>query len=424
MKKKVIALFRKSWLPLLLAVLVLIGLTAWENEIPWLSDPSHDTPSAVSVPTNSNVQSNITGSESGAEYADGTTIKLSLLGDIMCHPTQYEAAKINNAYDFSPCFEDIQSDIADADLTLANLETTLAGKEMTYSGYPSFNTPEQLAYALKKTLGVDVVSTANNHALDRMYSGLCHTIDFLDACGLKHTGTYKTQEESTKILIENVSGVKIAFLSYTYGTNGITLSHDKDFAVNYLDRDKIKQDAQNARDAGAAIIIASLHWGTEYAEKPSAEQTALSRWVFENTEVDIISGNHAHAVEPIEFINVVHHSTQKDKEGLVIYAQGNFISDQKTDSANMGIAVNIIVENHPDDKPTIAYVEYFPTWIDETAGAGLRSYRVLNVEKALEAYCSGKDPLLSEADYQEMLSHAINIKKIIPANDRIRYTVK
>lgn len=402
---------KKSWLPVLCAIIILVGLSAWEkNMLPLSSESADTTPSAVSAPTNTSVSE-----------PDNRTVKLTLLGDIMCHPSQYEAAKTAEGYDFRPSFEDIQSDTANADLTLANLETALAGQEMTYSGYPSFNTPEEMAYALKETLGVDVVSTANNHALDRNYSGLCRTIDFLDTYGLKHTGTYKTEEDSEKVLIENVSGVAMAFLSYTYATNGITLPKDKGYAINYLNKDKIKQDAQDAREAGADMIIASLHWGTEYAAEPSAEQTDLARWIFENTEVDIISGNHVHAVQPITFIKVVNKSTGKEKEGLVIYAQGNFMSDQKTDTANMGIAINIILNTHSGGKPTIDYLEYYPTWIDESAGAGLRSYRVLNVEKAIRAYRSGMDPLLNAADYDEMQAYVTKIKKTIPPSTRIRY---
>lgn len=402
---------KKSWASILSAILILVGLTAWEKlMLPLSSQSSSEVPpSAVIAPTNTPIAK-----------TDTHTIQLTLLGDVMCHPAQYEAAKTEEDYDFRPSFEDIAYDTANADLTLANLETTFAGQEATYSGYPSFNTPEEMIDALKDTLGVDVVSTANNHALDRNYSGLCRTIDFLDSYGLKHTGTYKTKEDSGKILIEDVSGLNIAFLSYTYATNGVTLPKGKDYAINYLNRDKIQQDAQKAREAGADLIIASLHWGTEYAADPSTEQKALARWVFENTEVDIISGNHVHTVQPIDFINVVNKLTGKEKEGLVIYAQGNFISDQKTDTANMGIVVNIFLDTRPGEKPTITHLEYYPTWVDESAGAGLRTFRVLHVEKALEAYRSGKDSLLSDADYNEMLAYTSKIEKIIPSSDRIR----
>lgn len=349
-------------------------------------------------------------------------IKLTLLGDIMCHPTQYEAAWTGTDYDFGPSFADIGPYTRSAQLTLANLETTLAGKKRTYSGYPSFNTPEQIAPALKDVLGVDMVSTANNHSLDRHYSGLCATIDYLDEYGLKHTGTYKTKEDSQVIVTAEVNSLKIAFLSYTYGTNGVTLPPDKPFAVNYINRDKIKHDGAQARETGADLVIASMHWGQEYANTPSSEQTDLARWIFTHTEIDIISGNHVHTIQPIEFIRVTRPDTGDEKEGLVVYAQGNFISDQQTDSANMGIVVNLEIEyDTVAASAGVAAVRYFPCWVDETPGAGLQSYRVLHLEKALNDYKAGADPLLSAEDYEQMQQFKDLVRKVITDSERIVY---
>jgi len=412
-------MLRKRWLPVFAAVVLLLSLSVWEKtKTPLASESTELMPAAESA-TSENDSSKTAASE--PEAAESAQMKLTLLGDIMCHPTQYEAAQTSGGYDFNPSFEEIGKNTTLADLTIANLETTLAGKEMTYSGYPSFNTPEQMADAVRNTLGVDVVSSANNHSLDRNFSGLSQTIDFLDQYGLKHTGTYQTAEDSQEILIQEISGLRIAFLSYTYGTNGVTLPEGKAFAVNYLDREKILTDAKMARTLGADLIIASLHWGTEYATKPSAEQVSLATWIFENTEVDIIAGNHVHAVQPITFLQVKSKTTGKEKEGLVIYAQGNFISDQKTDTANMGIMVDIFLDIRSAKKPVITHVAYYPTWVDETPGAGPKTYRVLNVTKALADYQSGQDPLLNSADYAEMLAYVSQIKQTIPSGNKIRF---
>ncbi|MCM1565145.1 MAG: CapA family protein [Dehalobacter sp. 4CP] len=412
-------MLRKRWLPVFAAVVLLLSLTVWEKtKTPLASESTELMPAAESATSESD-SSETAASE--PEAAESTQMKLTLLGDIMCHPTQYEAAQTSGGYDFNPSFEEIGKDTRLADLTIANLETTLAGKEMTYSGYPSFNTPEQMADAVRNTLGVDVVSSANNHSLDRNFSGLSQTINFLDQYGLKHTGTYQTAEDSQEILIQEISGLRIAFLSYTYGTNGVTLPEGKAFAVNYLDREKILTDAKMARTLGADLIIASLHWGTEYATKPSTEQVSLATWIFENTEVDIIAGNHVHAVQPITFLQVKSKTTGKEKEGLVIYAQGNFISDQKTDTANMGIMVDIFLDIRSAKKPVITHVAYYPTWVDETPGAGPKTYRVLNVTKALADYQSRQDPLLNSADYAEMLAYVSQIKQTIPSGNKIRF---
>lgn len=418
---------KKNWKPLLFAVVLLAGIFAWERISPVMFPPQagslqdHANLSGTTeVPSSTPAASELSAPETSQPGVE--KIHLTFLGDMMCHPTQYEAVQTEEGYDFRPSFEDIKEYTSHADLTLANLETTLAGKGKMYGGYPSFNTPEQFALAINDPLGVDVVSTANNHSLDRHFSGLAQTLDFLDQFGLKHTGTYRTEKESEDILLLDVKGMKTAFLSYTYGTNGIVLPADKGFAVNYIDRDKIRRDAQKARDLGADLVIASIHWGQEYANTPSNEQKNLAHWIMENTEVAVISGNHVHAVQPIEFLKVIHKDTGTEKEGLVVYAQGNFISDQKTDTANKGILVDITLDFDLLTKEIqINRVAYTPTFVDETPGAGLKTYRVLNVEKSLQDYPEGKDSLLNEFDYREMLAYVKEVKAFIPSTDRIKY---
>lgn len=406
---------------IILAIFLIVGISVWEKVSPVrLFSLQNQPPQKTGQPEPlSGASSNETVDDPASQTV---SLKLTFLGDIMCHPSQYEAARTADGYDFRPSFEDIRQFTSQADLTLANLETTLAGQELRYSGYPSFNTPEQLALAVKDTLGVDVVSTANNHSLDRLYPGLAQTISFLDHFGLKHTGTYANEEDSEEILIEEVKGLKLAFLSYTYGTNGVKLPQDKLFAVNYINKEKIQKDAQKARDLGADLVIASLHWGQEYASAPSADQQSLAHWLLEKTEVDIISGNHVHAVQPIELIKEISEKDGVAKDGLVIYAQGNFVSDQQTDEANKGILVNLYLEADPVlNTLNIKKVEYLPTWVDETPGAGLKTYRVLNVDKALDDYRQGHDPLLSSEDYREMLDYSSEVKKIIVPTARIVY---
>ena len=129
-------------------------------------------------------------------------ISMSVIGDIMCHNSQYKDAynSSTGTYDFSYVFEDIKNYISSADVAIGNLETTFAGKKRGYSSYPTFNTPEAMAWDLKE-LGIDVLSTTNNHSLDKGYSGLVNTIAELDKVGINHTGTYSSKEESDKILI-------------------------------------------------------------------------------------------------------------------------------------------------------------------------------------------------------------------------------
>ena len=165
------------------------------------------------------------------------TINMVALGDIMCHSTNFKAAYKNGTYDFSGCFTDVQDYISNADLAISNLETTFARENRGYSGYPTFNSPASLGENLFN-IGLDVVSTANNHSLDKGYSGLTSTLDELDRIGLDHMGTYRSTEEQNEILIKDVKGIKFAFLAFTYGTNGIPVPSGKEYCINLIDKQK------------------------------------------------------------------------------------------------------------------------------------------------------------------------------------------
>lgn len=108
------------------------------------------------------------------------------------------------------------------------------------------------------------------------FDGLSRTIDVLDKADIAHTGTYKTQEERDKILIKYIKGLKVAFINYTYGTNGIPIPSGKSFCVNLIDKDLIKKDIETAKSQNADVIIACMHWGTEYQTSSNKEQQELA----------------------------------------------------------------------------------------------------------------------------------------------------
>lgn len=226
-----------------------------------------------------------------------TTFTMTAIGDVMCHNTQYWDAYIKETddYDFSYVFDDINRYIKTADIAIGSLETSFASKECGYSNYPTFNSPDNLAYSLKK-LGLDVLSTAGNHCLDMGFSGLSRTIDILDDADISHLGTYQTQEARDTILFKYVKGIKIAFINYTYGTNGIPIPARKEFCVNLIDKDLMKKDIESTKTQNADIIVVCMHWGTEYRTTANAEQQELADFLFQNG-VDIILENHPHVCQ-------------------------------------------------------------------------------------------------------------------------------
>ena len=183
--------------------------------------------------------------EEEKKVAENATFTMAVTGDIMCHNTQFADAKTANGYDFSYVFEDIKKYIQTADIAIGNLETTFTGSQAGYSGYPTFNTPEILASNLKD-IGFDVLTTSNNHSLDKGYKGVESTIKYLDEADIAHTGTFTSEESQNTILYKSIKGVKIAFLSYTYGTNGIPVPSGKEYCINLIDKDLIKKHIELA----------------------------------------------------------------------------------------------------------------------------------------------------------------------------------
>ena len=185
-----------------------------------------------------------------------TVATLAVCGDAMSHMPLTEDAWNGEKYDYQRIMSAAGPLVSAADYAVVNLETTLAGGP-PYSGYPCFNSPDDMAYALKE-LGFDLCMTANNHSLDKGYSGLSRTLDVLDEAGLAHVGTSRTQEEAdNNIVLADVGGISVAFLGYTYGTNGIPVNKNHPYSINLfnkdylttlstLDKDRISADLEAA----------------------------------------------------------------------------------------------------------------------------------------------------------------------------------
>lgn len=342
---------------------------------------------------------------------EDTNIKMSVIGDIMCHNSQYKDAYdlSAKAYDFSYVFKDVKEYISSADIAIGNLETTFAGKEKGYSNYPRFNTPEQLAQNLSD-LGIDVVSTANNHCMDTNYTGLVSTLKYLDEAKIAHTGTNETAEKQNEILMKDVNGIKIAFLSFTYGTNGIPIPKDKSFAVNLIDDDLILKQIMLAKEQKPDLICASMHWGIEYQLKQNSEQERLKDLLF-NNGVDIILGSHPHVLQPMEKQTVTLEDGIK-KDCFVIYSLGNFMSGQTKENTRSSVILNIdITKNGETGKTTLNKIEYIPIYMYKASTASIQKYKILDIEKTLLDYENGKDKSIGQTTYTILRNELSKIKK-------------
>lgn len=346
------------------------------------------------------------------EEPTDTTFTMTAVGDIMCHNTQYKDAynSETNTYDFSYVFENISSHTKTSDICIGNLETTFAGEDKGYSSYPRFNTPDSLAYELK-SIGFDVLSTAGNHALDMGYDGLSRTINVLNDADISHLGTYTSQEEQDKVLIKFVKGLKIAFINYTYGTNGIQIPSGKNYCVNLNDKELIKKHIDTAKSQNADIIVACMHWGTEYQTKQNTSQEEMADFLIKNG-VNIILGTHPHVLQPYEKKTVTL-DDGSTKDGFVVYSLGNFISDQNAKYTRDSMILNLTITKHVDGTVSVDKVEPVPVYMYKDTSVKNQKMKLIDINKILYNYENFLDSSISENFYNLMKKELNNINSII-----------
>lgn len=398
-----------SILVLAIVVLTIIILARHNIKTSLISLVSSNDTSSENAQNNEEKNEN---EEKDKEVKEDATFTMAVTGDIMCHNTQYKDAydAATDTYDFSYVFEEVKRYIQTADIAVGNLETTFAGAEVGYSSYPTFNTPEALAYNLKD-LGFDVLTTANNHSLDKSYRGIEGTIKYLDDADISHTGTFNSPESQNTILYRYVKGVKIAFLSYTYGTNGIPVPSGKDYCINLIDKDLISKHLELAKEQKPDLICVSMHWGEEYRTTPTKEQEDLANFLFENG-ADVILGNHSHVLEPMEKRTITL-ADGSQKDGFVIYSLGNFISGQVKELTKDTAILNITITKHGDsDKVTIDKVDYTPLYMYK-GSSSTHAFKLLDINSNISAYNAGASDAVSTTLYNTLVSELGKIKKIL-----------
>lgn len=293
-----------------------------------------------------------------AQSSQDTLKKISLLfiGDIMGHDSQIWSAedRESHTYNYEDVFRFIKPVISAEDIAIANFEVTLAGRP--YSGYPQFSSPAALATACKNA-GMDYLVTANNHSADRGNKGIINTIFRLDSIGLPHTGTFLTTEarDSLYPLMIRRDDVTIALLNYTYGLNGNRVTDP--VIANMLDKELITRDIYKAKNENADIIVLFLHWGTEYDTIPQMSQTELADYFF-SAGVDLVIGSHPHVLQKMEWRK----DTAGQKDNIVIYSLGNFVSNQRKPKTDGGAMVRIEF-TRTNDKYKISNAGYHLTWV-------------------------------------------------------------
>lgn len=374
------------------------------------STKSNQKPSASQG--GSNTPSPTDGTELPTEEAPQLVSTATVLstGDILMHGKVINSGKQDDgSYNFDSIFQYVRSYAQAADFSVANLETTLCGTDngYAYAGNPKFNCPDAIVDSLKGA-GFDMLLTANNHADDTSLVGYKRTLNVVREKGLDTLGTYLSADEQ-KWTIEEVNGIKIGMVCYTYSDgfsqNGYPLLNYNEVGengiLNYFTYDKLPEfytQLQGYLDemkaAGAEATVVYLHWGEEYkwktGEGPNANQTAMAQKLCD-MGVDVIVGGHPHVVQPVDLLTS---GTDAEHKTIVLYSMGNAVSNQRKEEMQQseptghtedGVLFCVTFAKYSDGSVCVDSAELIPTWVNMHANSGATEYNILPLEESTAA---------------------------------------
>ena len=302
---------------------------------------------------------NVENKQEPAVETKDETKKMSLVavGDCLIHGAVYMDAKTGtDTYDFSDMISLVKPMIENYDLKYYNQETIIGGKNLGVSHYPRFNSPDEIGDNMVE-LGFNLVSLANNHALDKDEAGILYSNEYWNGKNVITAGTYSSSEMRDDIKVYEQNGIKYAFLAYTTSTNGLNVPAGKDYLINVYSDEQAKEDIDKIKEK-VDVIIVSMHWGDEYVFEPTESEKEIAQYL-SSLGVNLIIGSHPHVIQPVGYVN----------DTLVIYSLGNFLSGQRPmgvdKTIGLLVGMDIVVK---DDKVTFENIEksllytYSTTW--------------------------------------------------------------
>jgi poly-gamma-glutamate capsule biosynthesis protein CapA/YwtB (metallophosphatase superfamily) len=332
-----------------------------------------------------------------------SSVTLAAVGDILIHGVVYNSAKTASGYDFSPMFSEVKPYLNQADITFANQETMVGGEGIGLSTYPRFNSPFNVADTLKET-GVDIISIANNHTLDRGEKALLNATNYYNQIGLMYTGGYQSPEDRLSIRTIRKNGITFSFLAYTYGTNGIPIPKGKPYIVNLIDLRTMSKDINEAKKISDVVVV-SLHYGNEYQRMPSIEQKNIVKEAV-SYGADIILGHHPHVLQPMEWV-----TAENGNKGFVVYSLGNFLSGQKSIYREIGGILTLTVQKELKQGQVLIEIKgrsFLPTYVAKNG------YKVVPLDDASKYGLSNSSKWLS--DINSHMNQFLTKKSIAKVN--------
>lgn len=300
-------------------------------------------------------------------------VSVMMVGDVLVHEGVWQSGETSGGKrDYAHLFAQVSSDIASADLAIVSQETPLGGDALGISGYPTFNSPQEIGDA-EAEAGFDAVTCATNHALDKGNKGVKATLSFWrkshPAMGV--LGIADSHESYDDIYVYEKGGIRVAVLNYTFSTNGIAIPEENPYAIHMLSEDAIASDVERARsDRKADFVIVCPHWGTEYRDRPDESQRAWAR-VMADAGVDVVIGTHPHVIEPVEVV-----TGDSGKRTLVFWSLGNFVSCQTKASTMVGGMAKATLRKDADGTCSVSGWEFDPVVTQRSDGTGLTTYRL------------------------------------------------
>ena len=336
------------------------------------------------------------------------TATIGATGDILMHDLVIASGydKATGTFNYDNIFTHFSDYVSMVDYAVANLEVTLIQRPETdgllgYNGYPNFNSPDEVAVALKDA-GFDMLLTANNHSYDSRHNGFVRTQQVIQDLGLTHIGTRQNESDANYVVVD-VNGIKIGMINYTYNTgidadgsislNTIPLSVEdsrltNSFNYNHLDDfyKKLSGEMEAMEEDGAEAIVLYIHWGDEYKTTPNSWQTQMAQQLC-NMGIDVIVGNHAHVPQPVELLTS---ETNENQKTLCLYSTGNAVSNiYKTSTRPVhtedGMLFTFTFAKYSDGTVVVESTDVLPTWVwrydDEN---GVRKFRIMTLDREIE----------------------------------------
>ena len=333
---------------------------------------------------------------------------LVFTGDILSHGPVIQRADYNTGsfgtHDYTPMFAQVKPLLEEADLAICHLETPVSSDNLSLSGYPIFNAPQELPENLKE-VGYDGCSTASNHSMDKGPSGVRSTITQLEKADLVWAGMARSAEEQQTPALYTTNGILIGHMSYTYGLNGFVLPADEPYLVNVIDEDQILSEAARMRSAGVDFIILSVQWGNEYQVNPSEAQSNLAESLLNSPNIDLIVGSHVHVIQPVGVFN--------DK--YVIYGLGNFLSNQSANccpaASQNGVMIYVDIVGTDLEGYKVESLTFEPTRVDRS------DFTIVPLSRVVE------DEQISSnlrSFYQDVIDETSNVLNQLGGNYQIK----